>query len=402
MRTQIQLPSSGRPIPANDGLAVRRPTREVRSPLAISEPLDRLEQEADRVADQVMGSPGAGAARGASVVAGSGPRPLEGEDRQFFESRFKHSFADVRIHAGPQAQASALGLHARAYTVGEDIAFAPGQYRPGTLEGRHLLAHELSHVTQQRARAGQAAQLLQRQPAEGSAKPAPAKQKNLKDAGVLVDDPVDQTKTAQLIDTVLQRNTRLAPYIGDKIKGGFKIAEKGKFVKEQRDADFDTSFQSTNKTKDTVPKSTVGFYDYDKSVVHLRPDARFATALHESVHRLASPTIYKSYLSQANAVSGDLMDIVKEGLTAYFTDLILNDEGLPNFNDANRTHKKKVEALVAKLKDSGADGFDLVAKLHFNGSGLTEIGTALGLSVKTLGKDAVQKIFGKIYDAIKS
>lgn len=63
----------------------------------------------------------------------------------------RHDFSRVRIHTGPVANSSARALQARAYTVGEDILFADGEYSPNTSAGRALLAHELTHVLQQRS-----------------------------------------------------------------------------------------------------------------------------------------------------------------------------------------------------------------------------------------------------------
>jgi len=70
--------------------------------------------------------------------------------RRFMESRFAQDFSDVRIHRGPDAEASAGDLRAIAYTAGSHIVFGSGAYRPETSEGSRLLAHELSHVVQQR------------------------------------------------------------------------------------------------------------------------------------------------------------------------------------------------------------------------------------------------------------
>lgn len=58
-------------------------------------------------------------------------------------------FSRVRVHTGGLAARSAEAVSARAYTVGRDIVFAGGQYHPGSAAGRHLLAHELTHVVQQ-------------------------------------------------------------------------------------------------------------------------------------------------------------------------------------------------------------------------------------------------------------
>ena len=80
--------------------------------------------------------------------ADSGLLP-DSSTKEFMESRFGHDFSKVRIHTGEMASSSANAVNAVAYTVGNDIIFGEGQYRPHTLEGRKLLAHELTHVVQQ-------------------------------------------------------------------------------------------------------------------------------------------------------------------------------------------------------------------------------------------------------------
>ncbi len=80
----------------------------------------------------------------------SGPgRPLDRPTRSFMESRFGHDFGAVRVHDDPVAADSARAVNARAYTVGQDIVFDTGRYRPQTTTGQHLLAHELAHTIQQ-------------------------------------------------------------------------------------------------------------------------------------------------------------------------------------------------------------------------------------------------------------
>jgi cell wall-associated NlpC family hydrolase len=77
-------------------------------------------------------------------------QPLDPATRAFMESRFGHDFGQVRLHTDARSAGLAWDLRARAYTIGTDIAFGTGQYAPETSEGRHLLAHELAHVVQQR------------------------------------------------------------------------------------------------------------------------------------------------------------------------------------------------------------------------------------------------------------
>jgi Domain of unknown function (DUF4157)/Protein-glutamine gamma-glutamyltransferase len=75
---------------------------------------------------------------------------LSGDVRVFFETRMGHDFSDVRVHTDGAADAAARAVQASAYTVGRDVVFAAGQYAPDTRDGRRLLAHELTHVVQQR------------------------------------------------------------------------------------------------------------------------------------------------------------------------------------------------------------------------------------------------------------
>jgi Domain of unknown function (DUF4157) len=86
------------------------------------------------------------------VLRSSG-QPLDRETRAFFEPRFEHDFGRVRVHADEKAAESARAVNALAFTVGQNIVFGSGQYRPGEAQGDHLLAHELTHVFQQRGMA---------------------------------------------------------------------------------------------------------------------------------------------------------------------------------------------------------------------------------------------------------
>jgi hypothetical protein len=141
--------------------------------LAIGASNDPLEQEADRVADQVLAAPANPAVSGAppriqrstgqpSATAGTVPasvdrvlespgHPLDPALQQDMGQRFGHDFSRVRVHAGAAAEQSAQEVNANAYTVGHNIVFGTGRFVPGTQSGRRLLAHELTHVVQQSA-----------------------------------------------------------------------------------------------------------------------------------------------------------------------------------------------------------------------------------------------------------
>jgi hypothetical protein len=196
-----------------DGLvAGTKASKAASAGLRISEPNDVFEQEADDVANEVMaehrgmmpsplsrvtmgiplqrkcacgGSAGtedkydehkrrelalqrnpAGASESARVppivyeVLRSQGQPLDKETRAFFEPRFARDFSRVRVHTDAGAAQSARAVNALAYTVGREVVFAAGMYRPHSTRGRNLLAHELTHVVQQRSCGGADGELV--------------------------------------------------------------------------------------------------------------------------------------------------------------------------------------------------------------------------------------------------
>ena len=155
----------------------------IQAKLKVHPPGDKYEREADRVADQVMhgsesstyrntplmqkrdqpdekGLQAAENAAGTPSVApdmelkinslqGQG-KPLPPAIRKFHEKRFGHDFKDVRIHDDIQAAELNRNLNARAFTFRNHIAFGTGEFTRNFGSGNRLLAHELTHVIQQR------------------------------------------------------------------------------------------------------------------------------------------------------------------------------------------------------------------------------------------------------------
>lgn len=160
--------------------------------LAVSQPNDPHEQEADRVAESIMRSAAPpqhddilsignrppklqrmgneceeeepGLQRKAQTrdskrsappivheVLSSSGQPLDQTTRSFMEPHFGTNLGEVRVHDDRRAADSASAVGARAYTVDRNIVFASGEYAPDTTSGRQLLSHELAHVVQQRA-----------------------------------------------------------------------------------------------------------------------------------------------------------------------------------------------------------------------------------------------------------
>lgn len=136
---QVQTPGSPLYVP---GL---KPAHEA-PPLA---PKAEEKQEEGAVQRKATGpSPGTAPPLVHDVLHAPG-RPLDPSTRAFMEARLGHDFSQVRVHTNARASASADAVQARAYTVGRDVVFGDGHYRPHTAEGQRLLAHELTHVVQQ-------------------------------------------------------------------------------------------------------------------------------------------------------------------------------------------------------------------------------------------------------------
>jgi hypothetical protein len=177
----------------------------IQAKLTINQPGDEYEQEADRVADQVMRMElpeAAGRPRdlhrqdsllqrkcaeceeeekqlqrkeapaGTEVappivddVLRSPGQPLDAATRAFFEPRFGHDSSQVRVHTDAKAAESARAVNALAYTVGRDVVFGAGQYAAGATTGQQLIAHELTHTVQQNPGMGRAPDGLTIKPA---------------------------------------------------------------------------------------------------------------------------------------------------------------------------------------------------------------------------------------------
>lgn len=146
----------------------------IQTKLKLNDPGDRYEQEADRIADEVLRQkiPG-GDDKKVEIIArvsqqesgsdrevneelenrlrhnkGSGI-PIPDQVRAFVEPRMQSDFSKVQIHTNNDAAQMNIALGARAFTHGRDIYFAAGEYQPQSIEGRGLITHELVHVVQQ-------------------------------------------------------------------------------------------------------------------------------------------------------------------------------------------------------------------------------------------------------------
>ena len=106
-------------------------------------------EEVRRSASEETGTVTSGFDQSLRQATHGGGESLPSPTRSFMESRFGWDFSSVRVHSDARANTLAREVNARAFTLDNDIFFARSQYQPDSPEGRHLLAHELTHVVQQ-------------------------------------------------------------------------------------------------------------------------------------------------------------------------------------------------------------------------------------------------------------
>jgi hypothetical protein len=210
----------------------------------IDKPGDEHEREADRVSEQVMraSEPPEHDRMQARSLEASDSKPddvppvvhevlssagesLDPATRAFMEPRFGHDFGQVRVHTNSKAAESARDLNANAYTVGRNIVFGAGQFRPETRMGRRLLTHELTHVVQQQ-RSGPTSPPLQRDTPQGpspaprqppAAPPLPRPLDYDRDPKNVA--PVPQGQTAASLTTLLKDKVRTGDITGFALRG---------------------------------------------------------------------------------------------------------------------------------------------------------------------------------------
>jgi hypothetical protein len=139
---------------------------EARAKLKVGDPGDTAERDADKIADAVVKSEQTGDAatmqkkvdlsnsRAASTANAKlpnltgGGKPMNENLKAYFEPRFGVDLGNVRLHTDENANRLSAYIHARAFAVGNDIAFATEEYKPETEDGKKLIAHEIAHTMQ--------------------------------------------------------------------------------------------------------------------------------------------------------------------------------------------------------------------------------------------------------------
>jgi len=261
-----------------------------------------------------------------------------------------HDFSRVRVHTGEEAAQSARALQAKAYTTGNEIVFGQGQYDTTSGEGKRLLAHELVHVVQQDTR-------IQRDKAPDTY----MKKEKIEPTHTIRSD--EKAMKTVVTGILSNKGSSLNSYISPKL-GGLKdtkisIDDNGPFGYAYRKyANKRGEHQPDNVKDEDLASDVRGFYDQDTNTAHVRTRVNYCQLLHETVHSLSNP----------HFLFENVGDMLMEGLTQYFTDIIMKEQmqlasgAVSPCKDSSTygPHVACAEQFVSKF------GLDKMAKLFFS------------------------------------
>ena len=276
--------------------------------------------------------------------------------------RFGGLLPQVRLHV---EEPTALALRAHAFTVGRDIVFAPGRFRPDRTDGQRLLAHELAHVEQQQ----HTGLVLQREESTEDElrrlnlmfDQAREDLENLRQQFMLVGlrGPKVGSRvgddTPELVEALIETSPFLEPYLRGRLattsvrKNFHHYASDSAFLDKADELDHVVRPISYAKNRD-APRP-MGFYHRRTDSIHLPPEANLGHAMHEALHRYSSPV--------TQAVFGVF---INEGFTQYFTDRVLAEQQV----EGKTTHRYQRQLDCAR-KVIGWSSPEMVAKSYFLG-----------------------------------
>jgi hypothetical protein len=213
----------------------------------------------------------------------------------------------------------------------------------------------LADVAQERARYDAAKRIHQQRLAEHDARSKPHA---LKTAGITTDSRVNED-TPKWIQAALAESRLLRPYLKGKFPGQ---AVTDKFRLHTNEDDFNIAAKAHLGNKDNMTESQRaaafgdigGFYERKTNEVHVRSRTKFGHALHEAMHKVAHP-VFHPYWQR----------FINEGVTQYFTDMLLEEQGLSKVTD----HKYQAELACAKKLATTVTTWQVVAAAYFQNDG---------------------------------
>lgn len=369
--------------PHNFGKIAVYPPVVLQAKLAVNTAGDKYEQEADHIADKIMGMNGtvitandedegknlkhtavsknitpvlqaksdSGAAVSNSVSnkivsSQGGGNMMDNNTQSFMSGRFGTDFSKVNIHTDSESEQMNAEINARAFTVGNDIYFSKGEYQPGSSKGKLLLAHELSHVLQQK---GSDKKIQKDDPAPDAAAIAEAKKvadltTKIKAIGIIGVENGDATFTSAELELVNKALSGLP--VNDKaaIKGA-------KIVRVTSLGAVDASYSNTQGYDDTSVTEDQKIELSDSAFGTKPADESIRLITHEVGHAIATMP-YRVATAERDKEGLKSLKLINEANTASDEFTAANDENTAAVGENNDAFTELEEANKGGDKDT--------------------------------------------------
>lgn len=234
---------------------------------------------------------------------------LSASSRKFFTSGFGTSFNNVKIHNGALAHKLNQQLNSRAFTVGSDIFFRQGEYSPETSRGKRLLAHELTHVIQQK---GMKDATARRKIQRLSIGPGPTADRDWR---AVPDNHKPRVNQALALIRRVAQNRRLKNYFRDHAPGGTintlqNVVNRAVVWELRREGNLGLSVQGGNDMAYDTFMYRLGRYSIAATLLHeMGHLANFATEP-ECENAPEAARMYAPFITDISTRSGSVGDVV--------------------------------------------------------------------------------------------
>lgn len=286
-----------------------------------------------------------------NVIAKPGTTMDESVQREM-ESTMGGDFSDVQLHTGPDAAAATEAINARAFTVGNHVAFNHGEYDPESESGKKVLAHELTHVRQQTG--GRVSMLSKDQPLQIDPDPALEREANTTAEAVTADDQQCASTTDRF---TVQRSTDGR----DESPEGAPAAEETESGEDGHDGD---EAQSEDRMDSLLEDLLVGYLNGPGNDVWeevlIAEDAEEAQSILAAEFGESSPPILASVFADRMDLGGEYVDgepsvgftvLVEDHEPRSATELTLVVRYSP-MSDPIQTLPRLVESTTSELDHS--------------------------------------------------
>ncbi|WP_239524380.1 DUF4157 domain-containing protein [Halogeometricum borinquense] len=314
-------------------------------------------------------------------VISSPGKQLDSSIQRVMEERMGDNLGDVRIHTGPQAAKACEDINARAFTVGNHIAFNRGEYDPDSLEGQHILAHELVHVRQQTGKSGGRT----------------VAQRLSKDADIEIGDPDSQyeREAEQVATQIVDPSTTAADSITPSPLSILRTEESQYYehVIEAIKRNSDLDDEDIERIKQEVKEGKTGT-DYNKAKGHDELNIKVIQEAEQVVQEKAEAIQKQENIEESLDTLYDLQFAAKEDKRRNQSE----DGAVADRTDGQMTADEMLEQIEGKPEELEAEYGDIFRELDELDRELSDLFSEQNFRLTETQEQAMEGIEDKLAD----